>query len=234
MSEILERGDILFFYRPRVGVSEVRDLDDVQRFFIILAPEGSSRRRRLIVGRKRLPDPGAHEREWAFVADVVDDPGALREELTPTGRPVGEGRYAVVDHGGHTHLAYRLELPQEPGEAQRMFAVLPEGSYVIAVRNPDAPAPEGAGLGETQRADFPRELRERFDGRRFIPVNPPTFLDHEGAELVLIGAAERASEELGIDFDTEAEPLERADIFEKLMLRPGEVPTDPLERGALR
>jgi hypothetical protein len=40
MSEILEQGDVFFFYRPRVGVEEVRGLDDVQRFFCMLEPDG--------------------------------------------------------------------------------------------------------------------------------------------------------------------------------------------------
>jgi hypothetical protein len=33
--------------------------------------------------------------------------------------PAGEGRYAIVDHDGHTHLVYALELPQEPGLLDR-------------------------------------------------------------------------------------------------------------------
>ena len=42
MSTTLERGDI-FFYRPRVGIDEVRSLEDVQRFFFVLHPDGASR-----------------------------------------------------------------------------------------------------------------------------------------------------------------------------------------------
>jgi hypothetical protein len=41
MSTELERGDIFFFYRPRVDTTEVRSLEDVQRFFFILHPEPS-------------------------------------------------------------------------------------------------------------------------------------------------------------------------------------------------
>jgi hypothetical protein len=32
-------------------------------------------------------------------------------------RPVGEGKYAIVDHNNHTELAFVLELPKELGEA---------------------------------------------------------------------------------------------------------------------
>jgi hypothetical protein len=234
VSEVLESGEVFFFYRPRIGVTEVHDLSEVQRMLLVLKPDGEERYRRMIVGRKRLPDIHSHEREWAFVAEVTRDPGELRDEVRSEARPAGEGRYAIVDHDGHTHLAYRLELPRRPGDAQRLFGIASEASYIVAVRNPDAPAPPGVGLSEHQRADFPEQLRERFRGRRFVPVNPPSFLDHAGAEVVLIGASESASEELGVELDAEAERLEDAHIFAALHLHPDDSPVEPLEHGRLR
>jgi hypothetical protein len=248
VSEVLESGEVFFFYRPRVGVTDVKDLSDVQRLFLVLRPDGAQRHRRMIVGRKRLPDPDSHEREWAFVAEVTSDPAELRDDIErfeyetktrgarvqPEARPAGEARYAIVDHDGHTHLAYWLELPREPGEAQRMLGIEREASYIVAVRNPDAPAPPGMGLSEHQRADFPAELRERFDGRRFVALNPPGFLDYPGAEVVLIGASSEASAELGIELDAQAERLEDAHIFEELRLHPEDLPVEPLEHGRLR
>ena len=210
MSEILEHGDAFFFYRPRVGVAEVAGLSDVQRFVVILKPDDHPRYRRLIVGRKRLPDPRSHEREWAFVVEVTDDPAELRADIEeePRAQPAGAARYAIVDHGGHTHLAYAR--PQSPDSAavQRELNIRQQASYIIAVRNPDAPAPPGAGLPEHRRAQYPPELRERFGGRRFIPADPPELLDYPGAEVVLIGAAEDASRALGLELDRHAEPLE--------------------------
>jgi hypothetical protein len=103
-----------------------------------------------------------------------------------------------------------------------------------AAGDPDAPAPPGAALTSKQRADLPAELAERFEGRRFAPVDPPSFLDQEGVELVLIGAAEDASSELGIELDPEAEKIETADLFRQLRLRPGEVPVEPLKSGEWR
>jgi hypothetical protein len=231
VSRVLERGDVFFFYRPRVGVADVARLEDVQRFFLVLGAEGAERHRRLIVGRKRLPDPRTHERAWAFVVEVAGRPAAL---LEPETRPAGEGRYALVDHGGHTHLAYVLELPREPGEAQRLFNIRREASFIVAVRNPDAPAPPGAGLPRRRRPELPPELLERFRGRRFIPVEPPAFLDHAGTEIVLIGAAEDAEEELGVAFDAEEERLDTADVFAKLRLPREQVPIEPLTEGELR
>ena len=247
MSEIIEQGDVFFFYRPRVGIEEVDDLEDVQRFFVVLKPDGERRFRRIIVGPKRLPDPRQHERSWAFVAEVAEEPEELRDELErqvyetrtrglriqPEARPAGEGRYAIVEHNGHTHLVYVLELPREPGPAQETFRIRPEASFIVAVRNPLAEAPPGMGLSPHQRADYPPELMERFRGRRFAPLDDPRFLD-EGAELVLIGASEDVESELGIALDPRDLRLETADIFRQLRIRPGELPTEPLERGQLR
>jgi hypothetical protein len=39
--EILEQGDIYFFYRPKKNVEEVKGIEDVRRFFMVTAPEKS-------------------------------------------------------------------------------------------------------------------------------------------------------------------------------------------------
>ena len=38
-SEILEYGNIYFFYRPKVGSPNVKSIDDVRRFFMVTVPE---------------------------------------------------------------------------------------------------------------------------------------------------------------------------------------------------
>ena len=40
-AEILEQGDIYFFYRPKKGAEEVKGIEDVRRFFMVTAPEES-------------------------------------------------------------------------------------------------------------------------------------------------------------------------------------------------
>jgi hypothetical protein len=248
MTRELERGDMFFFYRPRVGVTEVRSLDDVARFVVVLDPDTRGWDRLLVVGRKRQPDPERHERAWALVAEVTPRPDELRDGLEarsyetrtrglrrqPEARPVGEGRYVLADHDGHSHLAYALELPPEPGEAQRLFNLHREASFIVAVRNPDAPAAPGTGLPRGRRADLPRPLRDRFGDRRWLPVDDPAMLDHPGIELVLIGAAEQVEDELGIQLDTEAETLETSELLADLRLRPGDVPLEPWIEGKLR
>ena len=243
-SQVLERGDIYFLYRPRVGTDEAHSLRDVERFYILLKPWRRHAYRLIIVGRKRLPDPGRHDRFWAFVYRVFSDRKALNEELgeraydTKTRgerkigavRPAAEGIYAIVRHGEHTHLAYVLELPRRQGAAERELNIKREASYVVAVRNPDSPRPANTGLDSDRDARFPKKLAEKFRGRRFIPIDPPEFLDYEGAELMLIGAAENAEEELGLEFKPDRENLHTADVLRDLKL-PREIVREPLFEG---
>jgi hypothetical protein len=228
---ILEHGDLFFFYRPRLDTGRIDDLDDVQRFFFVLEPDTPRLFRRLVVGRKRLPDPTAHERVWAFVAEVAQN-SEVGARVQPAARAAAEARYSIVEHDGHTHMVYALELPRRRGNVQKSLGIEREASFIVAVANPDAPVPRGTGLPSRERADFPKRLLELFRGRRFAPLNPPDFLDYEGAEIILIGAAEDAERELGIDFDTRRERLESADLVRDLRIRIGEdVPAEPLERA---
>jgi hypothetical protein len=56
-SQIVEQGDIFFFYRPKVGAEEVSSTEDVQRFYMVTALEEKDRKHRLfILGRKKLPE----------------------------------------------------------------------------------------------------------------------------------------------------------------------------------
>ena len=249
MADILERGDIYFLYRPRVEQQTADGLEDVQRFFVILSPRGKSTYRLIVVGRKKLPEVETHrDRGWGFVGkvshrpeDIEDDLDALtystrtrgERHLAPA-RPAGEGVYALVRHGDHTHLAFALELPERPGAVQRDLNIPEEGSYILAVKNPEQPAPPGVGLPEQEQPPLPSHLRERFAGRRFAPVDPPTFLDHEGVEIVFIGAGEDVSGELGVWLDPQRETLGTAEIFNDLHVERSQHPLQPLFEGKWR
>jgi hypothetical protein len=37
--QVLEQGDIYFFYRPKKDAQEVKSVEDFRRFFIVTAPE---------------------------------------------------------------------------------------------------------------------------------------------------------------------------------------------------
>lgn len=248
MTRVLERGDVFFFYRPKVDVDEVRSGDDVARFFFVLDPDELDWDRMVVVGRKRLPDAERHERAWALVAKVEGSPEEVRDDLEPRvyrtktrglrvrrrARPVGEGRYLLADHEGHTHLAYGLELPPEPLAAQRLFGIDRQASYIVAVRNPEMPAPPSAGLPASGPVELPPELRRRFGARRWLAVEDRALLDHPGVQLVLIGADDAAEEELGVRVDTESETLATSELLADLGLRPGELRLEPWVQGKLR
>jgi hypothetical protein len=246
MTEVLERGNIYFIYRPKVEHTSAKGLQDVQRFFVILSPFAKERYRLLVIGRKKLPAISAdQERNWGFVQKISREPKQIEDELdrltysTATrgerhlspARPAGEGVYVIARHDDHTHLAFALELPERPGEVQEAFNIPREGSYIITVRNPDADAPPGAGLPEDDRVDLPRRLRERFHGRRFVPVDPPDFLDREGTEFVVIGADEDVFEELGVRLDPQHETIETAELFNDLRMERTAHPLKPLFEG---
>jgi hypothetical protein len=246
MANVLERGNIYFVYRPKVEHASAKGIEDIQRFFVILSPFGNARYRLIVIGRKRLPAIGdTHERNWGFVQKVASNPHDIEDELdrltystatrgerhVSSARPAGEGIYAIARHDDHTHLAFALELPERPGEVQEELNIPRQGSYIIIVKNPDMDAPPGVGLQEEERADLPQRLRERFHGRRFIPVDPPDFLDREGAEFVLIGADEHVFEELGVRLNPEHETLETAELFNDLHMERSEHPLKPLFEG---
>jgi hypothetical protein len=73
MVEVLEHGDIQFFFRPSVQAAEAPAGQDhalgVQSFFLILSPAGRRTHRRLRVGKKRMP-AAPRERFWARVERV--------------------------------------------------------------------------------------------------------------------------------------------------------------------
>lgn len=243
MAHVLELGDVYFVFRPRVERDAPRGLEDVQRFYVVLAPRDKPIYRRLVIGRKRMPDIPSRERLWGYVDKVARCPEAIEEELEsatyrtktrgerhlPAARPAGAGVYAIVDHEGHTHFAYALELPEEPGEVQTELRLEPQASYIVAAANPERPLP-GVGLRDDEKTRYPQGLQARFGPRRFAPLDPE-LLDYEGAELVLIGTHDDVRAELGIDLDRERETGEAADIFEKLHMDRDKHPARPLFEG---
>lgn len=245
-SKILETGSIYFFYRPKIGKEDVKSTSQVQRFHIVLSPQGKKEYRLLTVGKKELPEIGKKEQYWGFVQKYGEKPEEVEDELDPgkyetktrgerkipAARPVGEGVYAIAIHeNDHTHLAYLLEFPKEEKEVQKAFNIKKQGSYIINVKNPNTSSPPGVGLGADQKADFPENLQKKFENRRFYMINPPEFLNYQGAEIILIGAKEDIGKELGIKADLEKETNYEADIFKDLKLEKEQHPLEPLFKG---
>lgn len=250
-SQVLEQGDIFFFYRPRLGrEEEVSDIEDVQRLYMVTAPDGG-KYRLFVVGQKRLPEiiegrSTQEERNWALNVLATSDPEQVRKELlateyktetvgrrrSPAAVPAGEGKYSIVRHGNHTELAYILELPEMPGPTQKEFEIKKEASYVMAVKNPDAPATaQGFAPLEKGRPDYPQQVKSRFGDRRWIDAEPDV-LDYENTQVLLVGARKKAvREELDIDMDEEKESENTAELFKELRIRKEQVPLRPLLRG---
>lgn len=243
-AETAERGDIFFFYRPKVNEHDPEGLDDVQRFHVVMRKRGGHLFRLLTIGRKRLPDIGDHEREWGFVDLVADKPESIAEALRestyetktrglrtrPAARPAGEGAYALVRSERTLFLAYELELPEEPGPVQEELNIAPSATYVISVKNPKAPDPPNIGLREEDEASFPKSLQKEFRGRRFGGENPH-LLDFEGAEFILIGARENPEDELGVDLGNDHSTPEAAQVLRRLKLTKRDTPVEPLIDG---
>lgn len=243
---ILERGNIYFLYRPKVQQEQARKKNDVERFYMVLSPDGKKIYREIIIGQKELPklDEG-RERNWGFVKMVAREAKELEKEFSEIRygtktrgertlaavRPAGEGVYAIVRHDDHTHLVYSLELPEKPREVQHEFRIEEEANYIISIKNPKKSSPPQVGLRREQKADYPQKLQDVFRDRRFADADPPELLDYEGAEIMLIGAREDPSKELAIDLHAEHETEASADVFRDLKLNKQKHPLKPLFDG---
>ena len=253
-SDIIEQGDIFFFYRPKVGTEEVKGIKDVQRFYMVTSPEDndSNKYRLFLIGQKQLPEilegkSTSEEKNWALNILTTSNPNDIQNELMPAeyttetrGRrrlaaatPAGEGKYVIVKHDNHTELAYILELPQKPGPTQREFEIRKEASYIISVKNPDVKVPGFAAFSsEDKKPVYPKTLKEKFGDRRWINVEDPELLNYKNTQLLLIGARKKdIEEELGVDIDEKKETERSADLFKKLKLRKEQVPLKPLLKG---
>jgi hypothetical protein len=248
-SQMVEHGDIFFFYRPKVGKEEVEDIEDVQRFYMVTAPEGG-KYRLFVVGQKQLPEivegkSTSEEKNWALNVLTTSNTEDIRKELMPAeyqtetkgtrrigpATPAGEGKYSIVKHDNHTELAYVLELPKVPGPTQKEFEIKKEASYIISVKNPDIQV-RGFAAFEKRKPQYPASIKEKFRDRRWINVEDADILNYENAQVLLIGARRKdVQEELGIDLNEERETVDTAELFKELQIRKEQVPLKSLLKG---
>lgn len=215
---------------------------------------GGQKQRLIVLTKKKLPEIHSHSRYWGFVEEVGDRFEEIHDDLdkvyytTKTrghrtleaARPAGFGFYGIIEHDGHTHLAYVLELPKDIGRVQKAFHIQKEGSYIIAVKNPSPDLASRDGFEPPERAHLPDELLEKFKGKRWIPVVPVSLLDHEHVELIIIGASDDLKEELGSlgqqlereeEKDARAHNLNDNTLFEELHMSKKTHPPLPLLKG---
>ena len=280
-AEVLEKGDIFFFYRPKAKVvndgsgGDVKSIEDIRRFFMVTAStitaaadntgskyqeqfdntdrttskeEGESSRYRLfVIGKKSLPEirtteARRSERYWAKVGGVFENPQELTDELLAdefrkgdAARPVGEGKYAIVKHQDHAELAYVLEMPEEPGEAQRELGIEKEASYIISIINPKVPVPAGYPSSE-EPPNYPESILKEFSqNENFVSLaRDLRFINFQNAQMILVGAREGKDviqKEFGIDIKEEKETVHSADVFSKLKIEKDRVPIKALIEG---
>jgi hypothetical protein len=245
--DIVERGNIYFLYRPKVQHQDAGGLDDIERFFMVLRPNGEHRFRLMVIGRKKLPDLDDHERNWGFVDRIFASAREIEAELEethyrtktrgervrPATRPAGEGVYVMAQDGRSLKLAYALELPRQPGPVQQALNIAPEGSFSVSIKNPERGSSPNAGRDADEQADYPEQLQQEFGNRRFATWDP-RLLDYEGAEFILIGARENVKQDLGIDLKPEPKTEKSVDILKELRLARSRHPVEPLLKGEWR
>ena len=122
-------------------------------------------------------------------------------------RPVGAGKYVIVRHQKHAEIAYVLETPDKPGEAQEELGIEKEASYIITVINPKSPVPEGFPSAE-EHPKYPDKVLKEFDeSENFTSLFKDTqMIDFPNAQVILIGAREGKDiikQDLGIDIDND-------------------------------
>eukprot|EP01114_Cavostelium_apophysatum_P007918 TRINITY_DN2013_c0_g1_i6.p1 TRINITY_DN2013_c0_g1~~TRINITY_DN2013_c0_g1_i6.p1 ORF type:complete len:188 (-),score=43.01 TRINITY_DN2013_c0_g1_i6:121-684(-) len=98
--EMLEKGFIYFFYKPKVDTDEVEGLKDVQRLYIVLWPQGHmykkgespsmshNVKRIIVVPKKALPSTSSHTRFYGVV-DLVSTNMPWRASLVPAAEAAG-------------------------------------------------------------------------------------------------------------------------------------------------
>jgi hypothetical protein len=173
-SNLLEKGIIYFFYRPRVNIEDPQGVEDVSRSFFVLRPaplgaeldsglgsvDKDARCRLMILPKKKFPTSG-RERDMGFVEKANQSVKDLQEKFiagstyqTSTrgerhieeARPYAEGVYAITSTRRASHLAYILTIPSEIGEIQENFGLYQRGSFIVQSKNPKFPGPSFARL----------------------------------------------------------------------------------------
>ncbi|GAB4165860.1 MAG: hypothetical protein Tsb006_5370 [Rickettsiaceae bacterium] len=199
---ILQKGNIYFFYRPKVEHDYAQNLDDVQRLFVVLKPADKREHILLVIGKKALPAGENKETYFAFVEMVTHDVSALAEGFQahiyhtsslgkrklPAVRGLAEGKYLLIKHKEkHVHLYYALRVPHNLADVHKSFGLKENDDFLVSVKNPRQPSPYYATLSPQQKAEYPERLTKKFQDYRFIPLDPPEFLEYAGSELLLIG-----------------------------------------------
>ncbi|KAF9292155.1 hypothetical protein BGZ68_010411 [Mortierella alpina] len=185
----IERGNVFFFYRPKIDVHKPQGPNDVQKLYMLLCPDdavgrpaaedevgkqeasskpshsGKPQHRLLILPRKLLPVPGhgAKSRVWAFVDKVSADLDEVESRLE-------RYTYSTKTRGERTQQSARLI-----GEARYEIILDNNHShFVYALAVPQEPgevqksfhiAKEGQFLVQVKNPEIQTAATERGEAR---------------------------------------------------------------------
>lgn len=85
---------------------------------------------------------------------------------------------------------------------------------------------------------FPPQLQDLFQNRRWLPANPPAFLNYQGAEVLILTSPHTLEDSLGkdgekveddLDEDAEKEKVSLDGAMKELGLSKGDTEVDALE-----
>jgi hypothetical protein len=125
--------------------------------------------------------------------------------------------YAITSTGRESHIAYEITAPKI-GELQKDLGVNEKGSYILSVKNPKAPGPANASIGNP--AQYPEKIQAKFRELRWSPLEPE-MLDYEHTQVLIIGEGMgvlgKAVDEMSKDQkdDTKAKPEEELEQLEE-------------------
>src|SRR5687768_2646761 len=74
-TQILEKGHVIFLYKPKVNHEEVKYFNDIQKMHLLLKPLNISREhpcRLFTVPKKTLPSISQHQVLFSFIAEVSE------------------------------------------------------------------------------------------------------------------------------------------------------------------
>jgi hypothetical protein len=242
--QILEKGDIYFFVRPKEGVWEVGGLEEIDHFYLVLKPQDQEIYRLLISWQKSLPRKGGEAVE-VFTEMVTRNAEEIKRHLeskilelqqerrvvtVEEARPVGEGRYGLIRKKEETWLIYLLELPKRVESVQRDFNLFSQGAFRLRVKNPGSLS-EGF-LEIKDKPPLPGYLASKFDRQDFISPDNPDFFNYPNVTFVLKTTPKKLeSEGLERELDREEENLNSAEVFNDLKIDRADYPIKPLIKG---
>lgn len=211
-AQILERGSLLFLYRPKADVAHAQGAADVEHLYLMLMPDDRERHksRVYLLSGISLPSPASGERATALALDVDPDPRVAIDDLQeqaaqapgpPWARIAGEGRYATFKHQVSTYLAYVLDRPEQPGPVQQALHIEGQGNFQVWAKAPTAPSQ----FEQARQPLYPSRLKNRFVGYEQVPLEPTDLLDYAGTQILLAAADPQAKHALGLRLERDGQ-----------------------------